>query len=62
MKLTWHVQLENNARLIVEDGNVETEQHIEEQRSAVLAFLKDSGYDVVRCFGVLQQAANKEEK
>lgn len=31
MKLTWHVQLENNTRLIVEDGIVETEQHIEEQ-------------------------------
>jgi hypothetical protein len=55
MKLTWHVQLENNARLIVEDGNVETGQHIEERRSAVLEFLKDSGYIVTRCFGVLKQ-------
>ncbi len=62
MKLTWHVQLENNARLVVEDGNVETEQHIEEQRSAVLEFLKDSGYIITRCFGVLKQSVNKEEK
>ena len=62
MKLTWHVQLENTARLIVEDGDVETEQHIEEQRSAVLEFLKDSGYIVARCFGALKQSTNKEEE
>jgi len=63
MKLIWHVQLENNARLIVEDGDVTTQRHITTQRKKLLAHLKSIGYaDVVRCFGVLQQATNKEEK
>lgn len=62
MKLTWHVQLENNARLIVEDGNVETQRHITTQRKKLLAHLESVGYNgVIRCFGVLKQS-NKEEK
>lgn len=62
MKMTWHVQLANNARLIIEDGDVVTQRHITTQRKKLLAHLKSIGYaDVVRCFGVLKQA-NKEEK
>lgn len=53
--LTWHVHFTNNTRAILYDGVVENEQQIEEQRKSVLAFLEESGYDVVRCLGVLSK-------